>query len=131
MTRRPYPSLDELVESAEASTPEDGDPVSLEDVRAEGRKRSVTLSARFNPIDVARIRVIAEREGVGATQLVRAWVLEALEAAEEAREGDESAGKLMAALEESVSAAKEAQRRARDAQAQLRRMVKSQRAAAG
>lgn len=129
MARRHSPSLDEVVESAEALTPYEGDPVSLEDVHAEGRKRSVTLSARFNPMDIARIRAIAEREGMGATQLVRAWVLEALEVAEESTEGDEAAGELMAALEESVRAAKEAQRRARDAQSQLRRVVKGQRAA--
>lgn len=128
MTRRPSPSIDELLESAEAMSPDDGDPVTLDEVRAKGRQRSMTLSARFNPVDVARIRAIAQREGVGATQLVRSWVLEALEVAEETGEGDESVARLMAALSQNVTAAKEAQR---TAQAELRRRSKSQRAAAG
>ncbi|MBA2317882.1 MAG: hypothetical protein H0V93_08905 [Euzebyales bacterium] len=128
MTRRPFPSIDELLESAEAMSADEGDPVTVDEVRAEGRQRSMTLSARFNPVDVARIRAIAQREGVGATQLVRSWVLEALEVAEEAGEGDESVARLMTALNQSVTAAKEARR---TAQAELRRMVKSQRSAAG
>lgn len=36
------------------------------------------LAVRFDPADLDRLRARAEAEGVGVTQLVRAWVLERL-----------------------------------------------------
>lgn len=101
---------------------DDGVPVTLEEVQAEGRRRSVTLSSRFNPMDVDRIRVVAQREGLGVTQLVRSWVLEALDAAEETADRDEPSADLMRALEANIAAAKAAQKAARS---ELRRRAAS------
>ncbi len=38
------------------------------------------FAVRFDPADVDRLRARAGAEGVGVTQLVRAWVLDRLEA---------------------------------------------------
>lgn len=37
------------------------------------------LAVRFDPADLDRLRARAEADGVGVTQLVRAWVLERLD----------------------------------------------------
>ena len=125
MPRRPLPSMDELEAAAQALSPDDGEPVTLNEVQTEGRLRSVTLSARFNPLDVSRIRAVAERDGLGVTQLVRTWVLDALEAAE-AGEDEPSVDELMEALRESVAASKRAQK---VTQSEVRRLMRGQRAA--
>ena len=122
MPQRSLPSMDELEAGAEALRPDDGEPVTLNEVQKEGRRRSVTVSARFSPVDVSRIRSVAERDGVGITQLVRRWVLDALEGAEEDAAGaPRSTDDLMAALRESVAASKRAQQ---VAQSELRRIMK-------
>lgn len=43
-----------------------------------GPRRMSSLAVRFGQADVDRLRARAEAEGVGVTQLVRAWVLERL-----------------------------------------------------
>ncbi|MHB8294856.1 MAG: hypothetical protein ACYDH5_09595 [Acidimicrobiales bacterium] len=45
-----------------------------------GGQRMSAFAVRLDPADVARLRARAAVEGVGATQLVRAWVLDRLEA---------------------------------------------------
>lgn len=54
--------------------PEDLAPV---DVRV-GPVPMSALAVRFDPADLERLRARAAAEGVGVTQLVRAWVLEIL-----------------------------------------------------
>ena len=49
------------------------------DVKA-GPQRMSAFAVRFDPADVDRLRAKARAEGVGVTQLVRAWVLDRLEA---------------------------------------------------
>lgn len=53
-----------------------GVPIDLE----AGPQRMSAFAVRFDPADVNRLRARAQTEGVGVTQLVRAWVLERLEA---------------------------------------------------
>ncbi len=43
-------------------------------------QRMSAFAVRFDPADVDRLRERANAEGVGVTQLVRAWVLDRLEA---------------------------------------------------
>jgi hypothetical protein len=43
-------------------------------------QRMSAFAVRFDPADVDRLRARADAEGVGVTQLVRAWVLDRLEA---------------------------------------------------
>lgn len=43
-------------------------------------QRMTAFAVRFDPSTVQRLRQRAESEGVGVTQLVRAWVLDRLEA---------------------------------------------------
>jgi hypothetical protein len=45
-----------------------------------GPQRMSAFAVRFDPADVARLRAKAAAEQVGVTQLVRAWVLDRLEA---------------------------------------------------
>lgn len=45
-----------------------------------GPRRMSAFALRFDPAVVERLRVRADTEGVGVTQLVRAWVLDRLEA---------------------------------------------------
>ena len=49
------------------------------DVKA-GPQRMSAFAVRFDPADVDRLRAKARAEGVGVTQLVRAWVLDRLDA---------------------------------------------------
>ena len=49
------------------------------DVKA-GPQRMSAFAVRFDPADVNRLRARANAERVGVTQLVRAWVLDRLEA---------------------------------------------------
>ncbi|MHB8320301.1 MAG: hypothetical protein ACYDEP_13930 [Acidimicrobiales bacterium] len=44
-----------------------------------GPQRMSAFAVRFDPADVDRLRAKARAEGVGVTQLVRAWVLDRLE----------------------------------------------------
>jgi predicted HicB family RNase H-like nuclease len=53
-----------------------GRPVEVE----AGPRRMSAFALRFDPAVVERLRERAAAEGVGVTQLVRAWVLERLEA---------------------------------------------------
>ncbi len=44
-----------------------------------GPQRMSAFAVRFDPADVDRLRARAHAEGIGVTQLVRAWVLDRLE----------------------------------------------------
>jgi hypothetical protein len=46
-----------------------------------GHGLSTTVSLRLDPESAARLRELAERQGIGPTKLLRAWVLEHLQLA--------------------------------------------------
>jgi hypothetical protein len=71
------------------------------DVRV-GREPKSALSVRFDAADIERLRRRADAEGVGITQLVRAWVLERLDEPEPSA----AVGDLMDALERGLQAAR-------------------------
>lgn len=71
------------------------------DVRV-GREPKSALSVRFDAADIERLRERAAADGVGITQLVRAWVLERLDEPEPSA----AVGDLMQALERSMQAAR-------------------------
>jgi hypothetical protein len=75
-------------------------PADVKIVRDGGPKSA--LSVRLDATDIERLRLRAETEGVGITQLVRAWILERLD------EPEPSAAvvDLMRALEDSLRAAR-------------------------
>ena len=66
-----------------------------------GRPKS-SLAVRFDSRDLDRLRVRAEGEGIGITQLVRQWVLERLDEPEDSGEMDS----LLEALDQSLKVAR-------------------------
>lgn len=61
-----------------------------------------SLAVRFDARDLDRLRVRAESDGVGVTQLVRQWVLERLDEPEDSGEMDS----LLEALDQSLKVAR-------------------------
>lgn|SRR6185312_2774499 len=61
-----------------------------------------SLAVRFDARDLDRLRVRAEKDGVGVTQLVRQWVLDRLDEPEDSGEMDS----LLEALDQSMKVAR-------------------------